>query len=272
MSTLSDQPLSAPIAQGRTAEVYDWDDGHILKRYHGWCPPHWIEQEARVARVIAAAGIPTPAAGEIVEVDGRRGIVYERVTGVSMLDDLKRRPWLLLRHALDLAGLQAQFHRLTIPDLHGYRDGLVYSIQHAPHLSEVQRSQALALLETLPGGTALCHGDFHPGNVLISARGPVVIDWMTACLGNPWADVARTSMILTIGVKAAGDQVSPLLRLASGLFHRTYLNRYCSLAPDGQDELPRWQPLIAAARLAEQIEPERAALLQMVDGRLSPTA
>jgi uncharacterized protein (TIGR02172 family) len=269
MSPTPDPSLSAPIAEGRTAEVYDWDDGHILKLYHTWCPPHWIEQEARVARVIAAAGIPTPGAGDIVELDGRRGIVYERVTGVSMLDDMRRRPWLLLRHARDLAALQAQFHRLTIPDLHGYRDGLVTSIQHAPHLSEAQRSQALALLETLPDGTALCHGDFHPGNVLITSRGPVVIDWMTACLGSPWADVARTSMILTIGVKAAGDQVSALLRSASGLYHRTYLNQYRRLRADGQDELERWLPVIAAARLAEQIEPERAALLQMLTEHLS---
>jgi aminoglycoside phosphotransferase (APT) family kinase protein len=269
MTNPLDHPLSSPIALGRTAEVYDWDGGHILKLYYAWCPPHWVEQEARVAGVIAAAGIPTPAPGDIVDVDGRRGIIYERVTGVSMLDDMRRRPWLLLRHARDLAGLQAQFHHLTISDLRGYHDGLVYSIQHAPYLSAIQRDRALALLETLPNETALCHGDFHPGNVLISGRGPVVIDWMTACLGSPWADVARTSMILTIGVKAAGDQVSALIRSASGLFHRTYLNRYRSLAPDGQDELQRWLPLIAAARLAEQIEPERAALLQMLAEQLS---
>jgi tRNA A-37 threonylcarbamoyl transferase component Bud32 len=258
------QPLAAPIAYGRTAEVYDWDGAHVLKLYYTWCPPHWVEQEARVVRVIAAAGIPTPAAGDIVEVDDRRGIIYERVNGVSMLDDMKRRPWLLLRHARALAGLQAQFNRLTIPNLHGYRDGLVYSIQHAPHLPEAQRAQALEVLETLPDGQALCHGDFHPGNVLISARGPVVIDWMTASLGSPWADVARSSMLLTVGVKAAGDMVNPVIRLLSGQFHRTYLNRYRSLVPDGQAELTRWLPVIAAARLDEQIELERAALLLMV--------
>jgi hypothetical protein len=180
-----------------------------------------------------------------------------------MLEDMRRRPWLLLHHARSLADLQAQFQRISVPGLHSYRDGLRYSIGRAPHLAEPQREQILKLLETLSEGQALCHGDFHPGNVLISARGPVVIDWMTASLGSPWADVARTSMILTIGVKAAGDMVNPVIRLLSGQFHRTYLNRYRSLVPDGQAELARWLPVIAAARLAEQIEPERAALLQM---------
>lgn len=104
--------------------------------------------------------------------------------------------------------------------------------------------------------------------MLITAHGPVVIDWMTASLGSPWADVARTSMILTVGVQAAGDRVNPVIRRLSGMFQRTYLNRYQSLIPDGQDELAHWLPVIAAARLDEQIEPERPALLQMINGRM----
>lgn len=260
--------LTTPIAKGRTAELYDWDAEHVLKLYHTWCPPNWVEHEARVARVIAEAGIPTPAAGEVVEIDGRRGIVYQRVTGISMLDDLRQRPWLLLRHARSLADLQAQFHRLTVPGLHAGRDSLRHSISRTPHLPEAQRAQVLNALETLPDGQALCHGDFHPGNVLISARGPVVIDWMTASLGSPWADVARSSLLLTVGVKAAGDMVNPAIRLLSGQFHRSYLNRYRSLVPDGQAELARWQPVVAAARLDEQIEPERSALLRMVSDGL----
>lgn len=265
--------LAAPIAQGRTAELYDWDADHVLKLYHTWCPPHWVEHEAHVAHVIAEAGIPTPPVGEVVEIDGRRGIVYDRVTGISMLDDMRKRPWLLLRHARSLADLQTQFHRLSVPGLHSYQDGLGHTIRRAPHLPEAQREQVLGLLETLPDAQTLCHGDFHPGNVLITAHGPVVIDWMTASVGSPWADVARTSMILTIGVKAAGDMVSPAIRLLSGLFHRTYLNHYRSLVRNGQAELARWLPVIAAARLDEQIERERAALLQMVaDSALSSSA
>lgn len=257
--------LAAPIAQGRTAEVYDWDAHHVLKLYYAWCPPGWAEHEAHVACAVAKAGIPTPAVSEVVEVNGRRGVIYERVIGVSMLDDMRRRPWRLLDYARALADLQAQFHRLSIPGLHSYRHSLERSIRRAPHLPAVLRERALALLETLPDGGALCHGDFHPDNVLITRRGSVVIDWLTACLGDPWADVARTSLIVTIGVRSAGKKISPTLRLLTGLFHRTYLNRYQSLVSVGQADLARWQPVIAAARLNEQIEPEREALLQILE-------
>lgn len=87
---------------------------------------------------------------------------------------------------------------------------------------------------------------------------------MTASLGSHWADVARASLILSVGVKAAGDMLNPLLRLLSGLFHRAYLAHYHTLPPGGQAELARWQPVIAAARLNERIEPEREALLRIV--------
>ena len=43
-------------------------------------------------------------------------------------------------------------------------------------------------------GDKLCHGDFHPGNVLLTEKGAVVIDWMTASICNPWADMARTDL------------------------------------------------------------------------------
>ncbi len=260
----SNSPALALIAEGRTAQVYAWDGAHVLKLYHDWCPPEWVEHEAYVARTIAQTSIPTPQAGEILEYDGRRGILYERVEGVSMLVDMRCRPWLLMRHARILADLQAQFHRLSVPGLQSYRDRLERSIRQAPHLPEALREQALSILKTMPAGNNLCHGDFHPDNVLVTRRGAMVIDWMTACLGSPWADVARTSLILTIGVKAAGKQAPAYLRWASGLFHQAYLKRYFTLMPGGQFELARWMPVIAAARLNEQIAPERNALIEIV--------
>jgi uncharacterized protein (TIGR02172 family) len=260
--------LSAPIALGRTAEVYNWKDGTILKLYLTWCPPDWVEHEARVAQVIAAAGIPTPAVGEIIEVNDRRGIVYQRVQGVSMLQELNARPWTIFKHARALADLQNRFQQLSIPGLHSYHTAFEYNIRRAPHIPEEDRAKVLDLLNTLPDGNALCHGDFHPGNVIISPQGPIVIDWMTAASGSPWADVARTSMILTIGAKAAGKQLSPIVRVVINLYHETYLKRYKALQAESHDELRRWMPVIAAARLEERIEPEREGLLQMIKNGL----
>jgi uncharacterized protein (TIGR02172 family) len=256
--------FTSPIAQGRTAEIFVWDDDHILKLYFDWCPSHWVEYESKIAHAVHGAGIPTPAAGEIVEVDGRRGLIYERVEGISMLQDLNSRPWTLMKHARSLAELQIKIHGQSIPGLPSYKEQLQHAIGTTPHLSDVLRDKYLQRIEFLPDGDTLCHGDYHPGNIILTRKGPVVIDWMTACSGCRWADVARTSLLLTIGPKGAGNLVSPLLFFAIRFFHRVYLNRYLETVPDKGNELKHWAPVIAAARLNEDIAPERETLLEIV--------
>lgn len=256
--------LSIPIAQGRTAEIYPWDDGQILKLFRDWCPADWVDYEARIARAVYEAGVPSPAVGEIVEVRGRRGLIYERLDGVSMLQELNTRPWKAFKLARSLAELQVQINRQSIPGLPSYKDRLRHDIRNTTHLSEGLREKVVAELDILPEGQNLCHGDHHPGNILITKRGPVVIDWMNACSGRHWADVARTSMTLTIGAKAAGDQIHPVARMMVRLYQRAYLNRYLRIVPDTENEMDRWLPVIAAARLNEDILPEREALLRMI--------
>jgi tRNA A-37 threonylcarbamoyl transferase component Bud32 len=225
-----------------------------------------VDYEAWIAGAVYEAGIPSPRAGEIVEVDGRRGLLYERLDGISMLQDMNARPWTLWKHARALAELQVRIHQKTIAGLPTYKARLRYAIERSSQLTDELGKKVLVMLDGLPHGQNFCHGDYHPGNILLTKTGPVVIDWMTACSGSPWTDVARTGLILSIGAKAAGKQVSPLIRMAIRIYHRTYLSRYHALTRDAADELDRWTPVIAAARLNEEIRPERDALIRIVKG------
>lgn len=258
------------MAEGRTAEIYLWDEQHVLKLYRDWCPPDWVEYEARVAGAIYEAGVPSPAVGGFVEVSGRRGLIYERIDGVSMLQDMNARPWTIWKHAHSLAELQVQINQKSVSGLPSYKDRLSYDIRNTEHLSTDSRDKVLERLEVLPDGENVCHGDYHPGNVIIREGGPIAIDWMAASSGSPWTDVARTSLILNIGAKRAGRQVNPIIRMAIRLYHRTYLSRYHILRPDVKNEMNRWLPVIAAARLSEEIPPERETLIKMVKEGLDP--
>jgi aminoglycoside phosphotransferase (APT) family kinase protein len=223
-----------------------------------------VEYEAKIAHAVFDSGVPSPAPGEIIDVNGRCGLIYERLEGISMLQDMNARPWMLFNYARSLAELQVQIHQCSIPGLPTYKERLNDDIRNTDQLSEDLRMKAFALLEALPEGKSLCHGDYHPGNVLITNRGPVVIDWMTACTGSPWADVARSSLLLSIGANAAGKQVRSIVRLVVRLYHYSYLNQYRRMIPDAGNELHRWSPVIAAARLSEDIIPEREALIKVV--------
>jgi len=259
------QQSSALLARGRTAEIYAWGNGRVLKLFFDWCPESWARQEARVTRAVHAAGLPVPAVEDMIEVDGRTGIVFERVAGRSMVQELLARPWQLYRIASTLAELHAAMHKCEVPGLPSFSAALERSVRGLDGLPDATKETVLRLLARLPEGNAVCHGDFHPDNVLLTERGPVILDWMTATEGNPLGDVARTSLILQMGWPPPGQRGWWLLRQASLLADRIYLRRYFALRPGSREQLTRWLIPVATARLEEEIPGEREKLLAIIE-------
>jgi Ser/Thr protein kinase RdoA (MazF antagonist) len=173
---------------------------------------------------------------------------------------------MLPRFARVLAGLHADMHGGSIaPDLPSQRQRLEDKIRSADALPSDLREAALSALDQMPDGDRLCHGDVHPGQVLLTSRGPIIIDWIDATRGNPLADVARSSVILL----GTGPSVSWLLRALARWFHVMYLGRYFRLRPGGRQELTAWRPIVAAARLSEGIVELQEWLLVQVKATLS---
>lgn len=114
------------------------------------------------------------------------------------------------------------------------------------------KTDVLAALSVLPDGRQICHGDFHPGNILLTPGRAVVIDWIDVSRGNPLADVARTT-IIALGAAASSQVPNTALKVIVRLFHSIYLHRYFQLRPGGEEEYRRWLPVVAAARLSENI-------------------
>jgi aminoglycoside phosphotransferase (APT) family kinase protein len=116
----------------------------------------------------------------------------------------------------------------------------------------------------------LCHGDLHPGNVLVDRDGPVVIDWFDAAVGSPVADVARTSLL--IRPPSSGRLPAPHLPGASDELLATFHLHYVEQATGSTvgrslfrrsdiDDLLAWERVLAAGRLAEHTTADRADLL-----------
>jgi len=246
--------LDKPIAHGRTADVYDWDDGHILKLFHNWFELENIEYELRIATAVHASGVTAPAVAQLIQVDGRNGLIYERVAGASMLELFQRKPWMLFAYSRILARLHAQMHEYVFDgaDIPTQRRRLQNRINHADMLSASLKTSLLNALYSLPEGDRVCHGDFHPANVLISGENARVIDWMDASRGNPLADVARTSIIF-LGSAATKEIPNLFLKIFIKIAHTEYLREYFRLRPNEKDEYYLWLPIVAGARLSEGI-------------------
>ncbi len=256
--------LGSPIGYGRTAELLPWEEGQVLKLFFAGYPLSAAQREAANTHAVHAASVASPAVGGVVTIDGRPGVVFERITGPSMMQAISARPWRIVRLAYLLAELQAQMHACVAPGLPLLQRRLVEKIENAPSLPPRLKQAALQALSRLPTGRAICHGDFHPDNVLLSHRGPVIIDWQDATCGNPLADIARTSLLLQTGTPPPG-RAGRLLLAARSLFHTAYLRRYCRLRPVSAAELAAWRLPVAAARLSENVAEEEAQLLAIVE-------
>ena len=220
------------LANGRTAEVYALNDREVLKLFRdGWGADH-AAFEAGLAHIVHAAGVPAPAVIDCVTIDGRAGIVYERLYGPSLLDWLGNKPWRLWSVGRLLAEAHASVHARTAVDLPARRAILARRIGRASPLGDPARSAALKALESLPDGDTLCHGDLNPGNVLRTPQGPVVIDWVDAARGDPLADVARALLLLRMAPSYATSPAQRLLiRAGAAQLAAAYLRRYRQLRP-----------------------------------------
>ena len=264
-------PLGQPIARGRTADVYAWEERYVLKLFHGWCDRASIECEARIARAVHAWGLPVPAVGDILEVNGNTGLVYERLDGPPLLEMLQRKPWRLCEYAKRLAQLQVELHAVSVTaELPAQRQRLESRIRRAAALPADAHAGALAALASMPDGEQLCHGDFHPANILMTPQGERIIDWIDASRGNPLADVARTTIII-LGSTQSESSLHPLRKVLIRIFHHTYLRHYFFLRSRGWEEYRYWLPIIAAARLSENIaDVERWLVGQALTSRPMP--
>ncbi|MFB9239888.1 phosphotransferase [Plantactinospora siamensis] len=158
------------LASGRDADVFALDERRVLRRYrHGGD----VRAEAEVMAYLAGRGLPVPT---VYAADGA-DLVLDRLTGPTMLRAL-------------LAG------ELT-PDAAA---GILVELQSALHAVPPMRSADPA--------EAILHLDLHPDNIILDARGPVLIDWRNAAEGPPEFDVAMSALILAeVAVDRAGTLV-----------------------------------------------------------------
>jgi uncharacterized protein (TIGR02172 family) len=256
--------LDRRIGEGRTAEIYAWGDAEVLKLYRPGWPTSSVEQEAHISCQVAQTRLPVPAVGGMVEVDGRLGIVFERVAGKSLVQHFVTRPWTLLNALHAFTDLHLAMHAQVLPDLPSQRQRLIQQIQDAAIVPAAARQAALSRLEQLPDGQALCHGDYHPENVLMTRHGPIILDWAGATSGHPLADVARTALIVQMAALLPSERAHWLLASVRNRVGTAYIRRYLRQSPARQEELAAWHLPILVARLGDGIAEEQEPLLRLL--------
>jgi len=240
---------AARIGKGFTSDVFPWGEGRVLKLFHRGRSLQKAEQEFRATKAVHEAGLPAPAVFELIEVDGRIGIVFERLEGRSLFEEVQSRPWTLVAAAKRMAALHVSIHEFTCPkELPSMKSLLMEKIDAAKRLSPDDRARMRKRLAALPEGDSACHGDFHPANIFCTRQGSVVIDWGAACRGSGLADVACTSRLFEVAELPpwAPRYMHWMLKCSRTLLHRTYLRHYLSVRSGSRAEISDWKDAVAA--------------------------
>lgn len=248
------------LATGGNSEIFTWEQDRVLKLFRPGFTAQVVATEMHHARLARALGIPTPQAYGLVEIDGRRGIIYERCVGPTIFELIITRAAPVERLAQVFFEFQRAIHRCQEATLPPLRERVASKILRARGVADAVKQEATIRLRKLPDAQSVCHGDFHPVNVIMSAKGPIVIDWLDAGRGDPTLDVARTLLLLE---HARPKQVDAAMRKP---FLAAYEQRCRETWPGRLELLERWRLPVAVARLAEVAdEAEQSVLLNHVN-------
>lgn len=257
------------IGQGNTAEIYRLDNNKILKLFRNGLNKDIIEKEYQNGIIIQNILECVPKVYEMVEINGRHGIIYEEVHGRDMLKIIMGSLWKTNGFAKELAHCHLSIQKPVKEHLCTVKEKLEADINSVDILSEENKEIIRHYLKQLPDGNELCHFDFHPGNVMIENNKKVILDWMTACRGDACADVARTCLLLKYGeVAHAPWIVRKIISFFQNYIYKKYIREYLTISQRYMEDINSWELPVAAARLREWIsDNEKIILIQIVNER-----
>lgn len=240
-----------PIAFGNTAKIY-LHDGKIIKIFKDHLPVTEATAEAKKQKFAYSQGLNVPKVLDVTEFDGKQAIIMEyikgRTLGEVMLENFHQAEQLLKRSI----EVQQRIHTIVAEPLESMSEKLRKHIEKATKLTDKHKAFLMQSLDSMPLDNKLCHGDFHLFNLILTEHNKVtIIDWVDSCAGDVRADICRT-YLLYLGFSTELAEM--------------YLQLYLEKTEWTKEEIIQWLPIIAGARLAENLSPEDSkCLMDIVD-------
>lgn len=214
------------------------------------------QREAAIQEWAADRSYPTPRVLRVFgpgDLLARPAQIMERVPGRMVLAELQSRPWRVRRLLRRMATLHVALHSLDPSDFPAGPDlldnRLALTRETAEALDHEGLRRGLERIEPLlprlrDAPAAVCHGDFHPLNVIVADDSMAVIDWTDAGVGDPAGDVARTLALLSIAHLAGSNRIErTLLRAVGPMLARMYRSAYGAQAPIDMARVGLWVPV-----------------------------
>jgi tRNA A-37 threonylcarbamoyl transferase component Bud32 len=223
------------IGRGAQADVYLYDN-QAIKLFHEGVSEESVLYEADIQQRVYSAGLSAPQVYGVATMEGRYAILMEHFPGPSLGELMEKDRPRALEYLLQAVMLQVQMHATPGNGLPSQREKLRSRISYVAALPEEVKQHLLQLLDSLTVDRVVCHGDFHPYNIIQTEKGLAIIDWVDASCGSALADACRSYLLYLLHGKEAAE---------------VYLHFYCEQTNVSRDDVLKWLPILAAARLCE---------------------
>lgn len=184
------------IAEGNTAEIFEVEEKKILKLFKMGYSKGTVHHEYDNHCMVSKAVQNIPKLFEFIEENERFGFIMEKVQGESLAS--------MMQNDDSFDEAMETFTILHKNWLMQTMDGPIpYSewMLHCCHERSLDGELA-DKIKCLPSGSNLCHGDFHPYNIIITPeKSAVIIDFANICKAPKEYDIARTYFLLKEAVK-----------------------------------------------------------------------
>lgn len=218
------------------AFISDAHPGKLLKLVHGTlASAEKVEQEFYASQAAFEAGLPTPRVYEIVRNGQDHGYISEKIEGKISFSRLcadhpERIPEyaaLMVRYGRELHAHPLSVSRY-VPSL---KPLLREAIAFAPFVTQAQKSCLNALVEEMVDTSTAVHGDFQPGNLILSHDKPYWIDLGWLCVGDPVIDLAHLyKMMMQDSIIPAVQDLTHMTREQMMAFWQAFAQAYTGQA------------------------------------------
>lgn len=204
--------LGEKIGGGAYSDAYSWAPGQVVKLFKPGLPQGMAWFEARMIRAVRAAGVPVAEVFGEVTLDGRFGIVLQRLDGPTLWQLTRTGAVTFEQAGAIVAALAISLHKTPAPpQVLSMREYMESQLRlDDGKLPKQIGPKILALIDRLPPGDGLCHCDLSPGNVIMTAEGPKLVDWISAMRAPAAVDLGFLHVILSeLGPEVADDPERP---------------------------------------------------------------
>jgi len=229
--------MSELIGEGQAAKIYR--NGNIATKIYSNASIAEVKNEMKHQQLARNAGLIVPNVYEVKMLnDGRVALDMEYINGSPHMH-YNMSEAEIAAAMNTLVNLQRDMHKIQIPNLPKLSDTLTQKILSTNLKQETKNALSTLLSQLDNKSEKLCHGDFHPLNILYDGNKHWIIDWVDAASGNPLADACRTYLLMKSEMTGLAEKYLQVFSYETG---------YQS------DHILNWLPVVAAARLSENID------------------